>query len=125
MKFVKLWVTERRHENNTKCFLLPAVMVLLCDSSGITVHGEDGLGGARPALEESDTQFGEDTASEFIYKACKKASGEITLVALGPLTNIALCLRMSHTCVCVRVCVCVCVCVCVFVCVCVCMYVCM
>ena len=75
------------------------------ECSGITVHGEDGLGGARPPLEESDTQFGAEAASEFIYKTCKKASGEITLVTLGPLTNIALSLRenLPQRCPCVSV----------------------
>jgi hypothetical protein len=85
--------TKRFRDARKRSCGLRAVRMLLRDCSGITVHGEDGLGGARPALEESDTQFGKDTASEFIYNACKKASGEITLVTLGPLTNIALSLR--------------------------------
>ena len=53
------------------------------------MHGEDGLGEARPPLEASDSVFGEESAADFIYRACSEASGEITLVTLGPLTNLA------------------------------------
>jgi hypothetical protein len=75
------------------------LVMTLCgcaEGSGVTVHGEDGLGGARPPLEDADLVFGDETASEFIYKTCKKASGQITLVSLGPLTNLALSLRTTR-----------------------------
>jgi purine nucleosidase len=55
------------------------------------VHGESGLGGAvlpRPAREAADGH-----AIDFIIEHTAAAPGEITLVATGPLTNIALALR--------------------------------
>ena len=55
------------------------------------VHGESGLGGAvlpRPAREAADGH-----AIDFIIERTAAAPGEITLVATGPLTNIALALR--------------------------------
>lgn len=56
-----------------------------------SVHGSDGLGGAPlPAAKRSaDPGFGPDRIVEEIMRA----PGEITLVAVGPLTNIALALR--------------------------------
>ncbi len=55
------------------------------------VHGESGLGGAvlpKPAREAADGH-----AIDFIVDTLAAAPGEITLVATGPLTNIALALR--------------------------------
>jgi len=55
------------------------------------VHGESGLGGAvlpPPAREAADGH-----AIDFIIERTAAAPGEITLVATGPLTNIALALR--------------------------------
>jgi inosine-uridine nucleoside N-ribohydrolase len=53
------------------------------------IHGADGLGNMRPALVETDTQFSDEPASEFIYRTCSSHSGEINIITLGPLTNIA------------------------------------
>jgi len=55
------------------------------------VHGESGLGGAvlpRPARPAASGH-----AIDFIISAIAAAPGEITLVATGPLTNVALALR--------------------------------
>jgi purine nucleosidase len=55
------------------------------------VHGESGLGGAvlpRPARAAASGH-----AIDFIISAIAAAPGEITLVATGPLTNVALALR--------------------------------
>jgi purine nucleosidase len=55
------------------------------------VHGESGLGGAVlpvPAAKAADGH-----AIDFIIGALAAAPGEITLVATGPLTNVALALR--------------------------------
>lgn len=55
------------------------------------VHGEDGLGGAPvPAATRSATEgFGPD----FIIERLRERPGEITLVAVGPMTNVALALH--------------------------------
>ena len=55
------------------------------------VHGESGLGAARLAAALSDAREGH--AVDFLVEAIGAAPGEITLVATGPLTNIALAVR--------------------------------
>ena len=55
------------------------------------VHGDSGLGGA--VLPPSARAAGEEHATDFIIDTLAAAPGEITLVATGPLTNIALALR--------------------------------
>jgi purine nucleosidase len=55
------------------------------------VHGESGLGGA--VLPPSARTAGGEHATDFIINTIAAAPGEITLVATGPLTNIALALR--------------------------------
>lgn len=55
------------------------------------VHGVDGLGGAPvpPAQHQPTPGFGPD----FIVEQLRARPGEITLVAVGPMTNVALALR--------------------------------
>lgn len=55
------------------------------------VHGRDGLGGAPvpEATAEADAGFGPD----FIVEQLRGRPGEITLLAVGPMTNLALALR--------------------------------
>jgi purine nucleosidase len=55
------------------------------------VHGESGLGGAVLPAPARKAEAGH--AIDFILDAAAAAPGEITLVATGPLTNIALALR--------------------------------
>jgi len=79
--------------------------------TGILVHGEDGIGNLStrfklpdPSVEELKFIFNElnlkswkenvkqvvnKTASDFIIEKCKENPGEITLITLGPLSNIA------------------------------------
>ena len=57
--------------------------------TAVDIHGADGLGNMRPPLEDSDSVFPDEPASEFIYRTCAARSGEINLITLGPLTNIA------------------------------------
>jgi purine nucleosidase len=55
-------------------------------------HGEDGLGGARIVREkgEDDWQVFSGRADELIPQLAHRSPGEITLIATGPLTNVAL-----------------------------------
>lgn len=55
------------------------------------VHGESGLGGARLPAAVSGPRDGH--AVDFLVDTIGAAAGEITLVATGPLTNIALAVR--------------------------------
>lgn len=56
--------------------------------SGAVVHGDNGLGGA--VLPESSRPAGQQRAAELIVERVMASPGEITLIAVGPLTNIAL-----------------------------------
>ena len=55
------------------------------------VHGENGLGGA--LLPEPELKPLEKHAVELMIETVMRAPGEITLVAVGPLTNLALAVR--------------------------------
>lgn len=57
------------------------------------VHGDDGQGNVR--LPDPTTRPLAQTAAEFIVDQVMAAPGEITLVPVGPLTNIALALRLE------------------------------
>ena len=54
------------------------------------VHGENGLGNV--TLPASDAPVETKPAWDALYEAAKAAEGELVLVAVGPLTNIALAL---------------------------------
>ncbi|HTK08104.1 MAG TPA: nucleoside hydrolase [Ktedonobacteraceae bacterium] len=56
-----------------------------------TVHGENGLGGV--ILPKGGNQPVEQHAVDLIIERILKNPGEITLVAIGPLTNLALAVR--------------------------------
>lgn len=50
-------------------------------------HGENGLGGA--IIEESKAQRQTKKAWDALYEKAKELNGELTVIAIGPLTNIA------------------------------------
>ena len=59
-----------------------------------SVHGKDGLGGAKiDHAGEEEWQLFPGRADELITTMARQYPGEITLVATGPLTNLALALR--------------------------------
>jgi purine nucleosidase len=56
--------------------------------SGVAVHGDNGLGGA--ALPSPSREAMSQRAAELIVERVMAAPGEITIIAVGPLTNVAL-----------------------------------
>lgn len=56
------------------------------------IHGDNGLGNA--PLEDPTVELSPLHAAEFIYQTALANPGEITLVPVGPLTNIALAVRL-------------------------------
>jgi inosine-uridine nucleoside N-ribohydrolase len=57
------------------------------------VHGENGQGNI--ILDPPDSQVKQGTAAQFIVDQIMENPGEITLVPIGPLTNLALALRLE------------------------------
>ena len=60
----------------------------------VVVHGEAGLGDVT-APNSLDTEAIEKPAYQFIIDSVRENPGEITLVAVGPLTNLALALEVA------------------------------
>src|SRR5690349_17950701 len=63
------------------------------DEPGAVVHGDDGQGNLHLPLPS--TKAISQSAAEFIVEQIMRAPGEITLVPIGPLTNIALALQLE------------------------------
>jgi len=63
------------------------------------VHGADGLGGHTGSLPEPTTSAVDEPACELLARIPREHPGEVTLVATGPLTNIALALRANPDCI--------------------------
>lgn len=55
--------------------------------SAYNVHGEDGLGGA--LIPDSKAPIETENACDALYKCAKECNGELHIVAIGPLTNVA------------------------------------
>jgi len=68
-------------------------LVFPLEKLGTWVHGEDGMGNTHPPLPKGKVV--DLTAAEFIVKMVRENPGEITLVPVGPLTNLALALRLD------------------------------
>lgn len=60
------------------------------------VHGDDGLGGATGTLPAPSRQATRVPAHEVLIEAARSAPGAVTLVATGPLTNLALALAADR-----------------------------
>jgi len=60
------------------------------------VHGKDGFGNVRPT-GRMQRKISGDSAEKVITDVCRKWGNKLTIVALGPLTNIALALKRSPT----------------------------
>ena len=58
-------------------------------------HGPDGMGGMNYPLPKEDAQ--EDDAIDILIQKFKENPGKITLVTLGPLTNVALAIKKDPT----------------------------
>ena len=56
-------------------------------------HGTDGLGGWKPPVTPAKLQL--ETAPEAIVRLAREHHGEITLVCVGPLTNLAVALALE------------------------------
>jgi inosine-uridine nucleoside N-ribohydrolase len=56
-------------------------------------HGESGLGSAR--LPRSEREIGPDRGPAAIIRLARERPGELTLVAVGPLTNLAIALNVE------------------------------
>jgi purine nucleosidase len=59
----------------------------------VSVHGEDGLGGAGKA--DTSRTVAAEHASLALIRLARQNPGELTLLTLGPLTNIALAIRLD------------------------------
>jgi len=68
-------------------------LVAPLEKLGTWVHGEDGMGNTNPPAPKG--KLVDKSAAEFIVKMAHQFPGEITLVPVGPLTNIALALRIN------------------------------
>ena len=65
---------------------------------GVHVHGADGLGDVASAFGRTAADlagFHSKTAAQFIVDACVASPGEITVVAIGPLSNCAAALKLN------------------------------
>lgn len=60
-------------------------------ASGIAIHGDDGLGNTARPFKTSlkPMQHKHKSAARYLVDTCAAHPGEITLITLGPLTNIA------------------------------------
>jgi purine nucleosidase len=57
------------------------------------VHGEDGLGGC--GIPDSDRELAEEHAAKALIRLAMENPGELELIAIGPLTNLALALHLD------------------------------
>ncbi|WP_284755413.1 nucleoside hydrolase [Arthrobacter sp. efr-133-R2A-120] len=63
------------------------------DGGAPHVHGENGIGGV--TLEDSGLTFESETAAEMLVRLANEHPGELRVIAVGPLTNLALALKLD------------------------------
>ena len=68
-------------------------LVFPLEKLGTWVHGEDGMGNTNPPPPKG--RVVSQTAAEFIIEKVRANPHEVTLVPVGPLTNLALALRLD------------------------------
>jgi purine nucleosidase len=73
----------------------PTPLVRLPEEDAAFVHGRDGLGDV--GFPEPVTGVSDEHAAHAILRLTREHPGEVTLVALAPLTNVALALRLDPT----------------------------
>ena len=59
------------------------------------IHGEDGLGGIRETLPPTQRRPEAEHAALALARLAREHAGKLTVLALGPLTNLALAVRMA------------------------------
>ncbi len=64
-------------------------ITLTSNAVTVDVHGDDGLGGYSTLLEYDENYLSNTPAVDFILSSIKENPGEIEIIALSPLTNIA------------------------------------
>jgi purine nucleosidase/pyrimidine-specific ribonucleoside hydrolase len=60
------------------------------------VHGDDGLGGLAHALPEAPVEAHPGDAADLLIACARRWAGELVVVALGPLTNLAVALERDR-----------------------------
>lgn len=73
----------------------PTPLVRMPEESAAHVHGFDGLGDI--GFPEPAAQASDEHAAQALLRLTRERPGELTLVALAPLTNLALALRLDPT----------------------------
>ena len=73
----------------------PDPLVRLPEEDAAFVHGSDGFGDV--GFPEPRTRAADEAAALAILRLTRERPGELTLVALAPLTNVALALRLDPT----------------------------
>jgi len=68
-------------------------LIIPLEALGTMVHGEDGMGNTNPPPPKG--KLLDAHAAEFIIQMIRSNPGKVTLVPIGPLTNIALALKLD------------------------------
>jgi len=84
-----LWLTEFSNASQVKVYQGAAKPLSITPNPvSSEVHGEHGFGDIEIGEVSSEKQ--DEPAADYLVKAAREAPGEITVCAIGPLTNIAL-----------------------------------